>query len=458
MSTSDVLHRQLDRRLPTVVSGSGPYLVDDEGRRYLDASGGAAVSCLGHDHPRVVEAIARQASRVAFAHTSMLTNAPMEELAHRLIDAAPPGIARVAFLSGGSEAVEAALKLARQYFMEIGQPERRYVIARHQSYHGNTLGALSVSGHAARRAFYAPFLAQNVAHIPPCYAYRHQAPDETPEAYGLRAADALEAKILELGAGTVAAFIAEPIVGATLGAVPAVPGYFRRVREICDRHGVLFIADEVMCGMGRSGTLFAMEQEGAVPDLITVAKGLAAGYQPLGALLVGQRIVEAIAAGSGALAHGHTYMGHAIACAAGVAVFDAIREEGLLHNVRRLGGLLEDGLRARFGQHPHVGDIRGRGLLWALELVESRDDKRPFPRAARLHAAFKETAMRHGLICYPSGGTADGLEGDHVLLAPPYNAEPAHIEEIVELVGKALSTVLSAQLGSDEPTTEASGA
>jgi adenosylmethionine-8-amino-7-oxononanoate aminotransferase len=439
---SHVFYRQPKHRYPIAVRGEGIELIDRDGNRYLDASGGAAVSCLGHDHPRVISAIKAQIETLAYAHTSFFTTEPAEALADHLIERAPEGIDRVFYVSGGSEAVEAALKLARQYFVEIGQGERRSFIARRQSYHGNTLGALSVGGNAWRRRQFQPLLI-DVAHVSPCYAYRDLAEGETAEAYGRRLADELEATIQELGPDTVIAFVAEPVVGATMGAVPAVPDYFRVVREICDRYGMLLILDEVMCGMGRTGTLFACEQEGVRPDLVTVAKGLGAGYQPIGATLVSGAIHEAIVAGSGFPQHGHTYMAHPTACAAALAVQEAIVDEQLLGRVRLQGARLRELLNERLGAHPHVGDIRGRGLLLGLELVADRATKRPFAPERRLHARVKSEAMARGLMCYPNAGTIDGIRGDHVLLAPPYVVTDAELELIVERLAAAIDAALA---------------
>lgn len=434
---SHVLHRSLTQSYPTAVRGDGAYLIDSEGRRYLDASGGAAVSCLGHSDPEVIEAVRRQIGTLAYAHTSFFTSEPMEELADFLITRAPTGMRSVYFVSGGSEAVEAALKLARQYFVEIGQPQRTHLIARRQSYHGNTLGALATGGNAWRRQQFQPLLI-DVSHVSPCYAYRGQTEDETPEAFGERLAQELEAKILELGPEKVMAFVAEPVVGATLGAVTAVPGYFKRVREVCDRYGVLLILDEVMCGMGRTGSLFAVEQEGISADLITIAKGLGAGYQPIGATLVSQRIHDAIANGSGFFQHGHTYIGHATACAAALAVQKTIERRSLLPRVCDLGEKLQQRLRSALGEHPNIGDIRGRGLFQGLELVADRASKTPFPADAKLHARIKKAAMQEGLMCYPMGGTVDGRSGDHILLAPPFILEEAQLDELVEKLQSAV--------------------
>ena len=428
--------------LPVAVAGEGCYLIDAAGRRYLDGSGGAAVSCLGHSDPEVRAALHAQLDRLAFAHTGFFTSEPAEDLADLLVADAPPGIERVYLVSGGSEAVEAALKLARQYFVEIGQPGRHRVIARRQSYHGNTLGALAAGGNAWRRAPFAPLLIE-ASHVAPCYEYRDRNPDETAEAYGRRLADGLEAEILRLGPETVMAFVAEPVVGATMGAVPAVPGYLRRIRDICDRYGVLLILDEVMCGMGRTGHLYACTEDGVAPDMITVAKGLGAGYQPIGALLASGAIYDAIARGSGFFQHGHTYMGHAMAAAGAAAVLRAIKGRDLLARVEAMGARLDGALRERFGQHPHVGDIRGRGLFRGIELVADRETKAPFDPTRRLHARVKAAAMEAGLICYPMGGTIDGQRGDHILLAPPFIIAEDQIGELTDKLSRALDTALA---------------
>jgi len=439
-----VFHRHLRQEYPIAVAGDGPYLVDSRGKRYLDGSGGAAVSCLGHGHPAVVAAVREQVARLEYAHTSFMTSEPAEALADDLIAHAPAGLTHAYFVCGGSEGVEAALKMAVQYHAECGRPNKNRVIARWQSYHGNTLGALSAGGNRWRRAQFASLLI-DVSHIGECYAYRGQrATGESLEAYGLRTADELDAEIRRVGADHVAAFIAEPVVGATLGAVTAAPGYFKRIREICDRHDVLLILDEVMCGMGRTGTLHACEQEGVNPDLEIVAKGLGAGYQPIGAVLVHGKVVEAMRAGSGFFQHGHTYLGHPVACAAALAVQKAIRSEGLLANVTALGERLDALLRQRLGGHRHVGDIRGRGFFRGIELVADRASKAPLPPADKTHARIKAAAMERGLLCYPAGGTVDGAQGDHVLLAPPFNVSMAHLEELVDKLAAAIEQVLPA--------------
>ena len=437
-----ILHRSIHAKLPVAVAGRGVELFDADGKVYIDASGGAAVSCLGHGHPDVIAALHEQLDRLAYAHTGFFTTEVAEKLADRLVQDAPEGLDHVYLVSGGSEAIEAALKMARQYFVERGEPKRRHIIARRQSYHGNTLGALAAGGNEWRRAQFAPLLIET-HHIDPCFAYRYQQPDEADEEYGLRAANLLEEKLLELGPDEVIAFVAEPVVGATAGAVPPAPGYFRRIREICDRYGVLLILDEVMCGMGRTGTLYACEQDGVAPDLVTIAKGLGGGYQPIGAVLLAARIFEAFAGGSGFFQHGHTYMGHPMAAAAALAVQEVIRRDNLLANVRAMCDRLDERLRQRFGNHHHVGDIRGRGLFRGVELVADRATKEPFDPKLKLNARIKSEAMARGLMVYPMGGTIDGVRGDHVLLAPPFIVEERDIDEIVSRLGEAVDAAIA---------------
>jgi adenosylmethionine-8-amino-7-oxononanoate aminotransferase len=438
---SKVFHRNPRHAYPAAVRGEGVYLFDAAGKRYLDGSGGAAVSCLGHSDRKVIEAIERQLDKLPYVHSSFFTSEPMEALAEALIACAPKPLERVYFASGGSEAIEAALKMARQYFVEKGETGRRHVIARRQSYHGNTLGALAVGGNAWRRKPYEPLLIE-ATHVSPCYAYREKSSGESEAQYGERLAGELQAAIDRLGGGSVIAFVAETVVGATLGAVPAVPGYFKRIREICDRHGILLILDEVMCGMGRCGTLWAFEREGVVPDLVAIAKGLGAGYQPIGAVVVAKPVYDAIVSGSGYFQHGTTYLGHAAACAGALAVHHRLVHDGVLNRVKQMGEALEHALRGAFAEHPHVGDIRGRGLFWALELVEERASRRPFDPARRVHARLKQAALDGGLLCYPMPGTVDGQRGDHVLLAPPFIIEPAQIEELVAALKTAVRNAL----------------
>jgi len=440
-ASTHVFHRQLHHDLPVAVSGQGITLADANGRVYLDASGGAAVSCLGHGHPEVLAAMHAQVDRLAYAHTSFFTTEVAEELADVLIESAPEGMSHVYFVSGGSEAMEAALKMARQYFVEIGQPQRRHFVARRQSYHGNTLGALAVGGNAWRREQFRPLL-MDVAHVAPCYEYRDRRPDETPEAYGQRLVIELEETFVRLGPENVMAFVAETVGGATAGVLTPVPGYFKAIRALCDRHGILLILDEVMCGMGRTGTLHACEQEGVVPDILAIAKGLGGGYQPIGAMLVQARLVDVFKQGSGLFQHGHTYLGHAVACAAALAVQRVIQRDGLLAQVQARGQTLQGLLQQRFGGHDHVGDIRGRGLFWGVELVADRATRQWFDPALKLHARIKRQAMALGLMVYPMSGTVDGRCGDHILLAPPFISSEAELTQIVALLGVAVDQAI----------------
>jgi len=437
-----IFGRHTKEQLPTVVAGDGVWLIDHEGRKYLDGCGGAAISALGHSNTRVLAAAKAQLDKIAFAHTSFFTSEPAERLADKLVELAPAGIKRVYLVSGGSEAVEAAIKLARQYFLEIGQPERSQVISRWQSYHGNTLGALAAGGNRWRRAQFEPLLATAMHQIDPCHYWRWGEPGESEFDYGQRVANQLESKILQLGPESVAAFFAEPVVGATMGAVPAVAGYFQRIREICDTYGVLLVLDEVMCGAGRTGTFFASEHEDIVPDMVCMAKGLGAGVQAIGAMLCSEKIYNAIRDGSGFFQHGHTYMGHPVAAATGLAVLHEIEQRDLLANVRLMGDYLFDALNARFGQNPFVGDIRGRGLFIGLELVADKQSKKPFDPGLKLHKQIKKAAMNEGLMVYPYGGTIDGKSGDHILLAPPYIISRAELDMLVERLDVALNKAL----------------
>ncbi|AUQ59626.1 aminotransferase class-III [Phaeobacter inhibens] len=438
---SHVFPRHTKAVLPTAVAGDGCYLIDANGKRYFDGSGGAAVSCLGHSDAEVIAAIQAQVGKLAFAHTGFMTSEPAEALADLLISQAPGDLNRVYFVSGGSEATEAAIKLARQYHLERGDSARRHVIARRQSYHGNTLGALAAGGNAWRRQQFAPLLI-DISHIAPCYEYVDRGEGESRYDYGQRVANELEAEILRLGPETVMAFMAEPVVGATSGAVPAVEGYFKRIREICDRYGVLLILDEVMCGMGRTGHLFACEADGIAPDILCIAKGLGAGYQPIGAMLCSRQIYDAIEGGSGFFQHGHTYIGHPVATAAGLAVVRALLDRGLVKRSAEMGETLHAALVARFGQHPHVGDLRGRGLFRGIELVADRESKMPFDPGLGIAGKLKKAAFEAGLICYPMAGTRDGRNGDHILLAPPFILSEDQIGEITDKLEVALDQVL----------------
>lgn len=437
-----ILHRGIGGKLPRAASAQGVYITDTTGRRYLDGSGGAAVTSVGHAHPEVLAAMRSQIDSLCYAHTSFFTTDAAEELAEKLVALAPAGLDYVYLVSGGSEAVEAALKMARQYFVEINQPQRRHIIARRQSYHGNTIGALATGGNAMRRQQFQPLLPET-HHVSPCYAYRDKGNDETPEAYAARLADELETKIEELGPDCVMAFVAEPVVGATLGAVAAEADYFKRIRKICDQYGVLLILDEVMCGMGRTGTMFACEQEGITPDILTIAKGLGGGYQPIGAVMLSSAIFDSFAKGSGLFQHGHTYLGHPVAAAAANKVVEIIARPETLANVNAMGERLQRGLEAALGASAYVGDIRGRGLFRGIELVADREQKTPFDPARKIHAKIKRQAMARGLISYPMGGTIDGIYGDHILLAPPYTIEPAEIDLLIKRITQAIDAAIA---------------
>ena len=438
---SHVLHRNLKREPPRASSGDGPYVIDSDGKRYLDGCGGAAVSCLGHSHPALIAAAQRQIETLPYAHTSFFTTDVMEELADTLV-AWAPGMGKVLLVSGGSEAIEAALKLSRQYFVEKGESGRHLFIARRQSYHGNTLGALAVGGNEWRRKHFSALMVPG-NHISPCIAYRGMHAGESAEQYGLRVAGELRDKILQLGPDRVAAFVAETVVGATAGAAPAVPGYFTRIREICDEYGILLILDEVMCGTGRTGTMMAYEQEGIVPDIVTMAKGLAAGYQPIGAVLCRREITDVLKSGSGFFQHGHTFMGHATAVATSLATLKVIQQEKLLQNVMKQGRAIRAQLQEELGEHAHVGDIRGRGLFIGVEFVADRGTREALDPANKTHNLVQKQAFDNGLMCYGMGGTIDGRGGDHVLIAPPYNIGDKHAEELVEKFAASVNAVFA---------------
>lgn len=444
---SKVMQRTSRLNLATIATGDGVFLIDKAGNRYLDACGGAAVSCLGHSNQRVKQAIIDQVNAVPYAHTGFFTNEPQEQLAEELIQSSQGDFSQVYFVSGGSEAIETALKLTRQYFLEQGKESKQIFIARKKSYHGNTLGALAVGGNQWRRKPFAPLL-MDVHHISACYEYRDQQENESNYAYGMRIANELEEKILELGANNVAAFVAETVVGATTGATTAPQGYFKRIREICDKYDVLLILDEIMCGMGRTGYLHACEHEGIQGDLQTIAKGIAAGYQALGAVLITDKIVTAIDNGSGFFQHGHTYIGHPTACAAGLATQLEIRECDLLNNVKKQGIYLVEALKDKIKMIPeleqYIGDIRGRGLFLGIELVADKKTKKVFEPSLKLHAKIKSKAMENKLMVYPMGGTIDGLNGDHVLLAPPFIIDNDHVEQISERLTKAMFSAIKA--------------
>ena len=445
VAASYLLHRTVRDRPDLAVSGEGLWLTLEDGRKVIDASGGAAVACLGHGNRRVADAIGKQAAKLAYVHTGFFTSEPAEQLAELLLADKPGALSRAFFVSSGSEAMEGALKLARQYFVELGQPNRTRFISRRQSYHGNTLGALASGGNHARRIPYEPILSSVFSHVSPCFPYHYRGAGESDQVYVARLETELEAEFQRLGPENVIAFCAEPVVGATAGCVTALPGYFPAVRRVCDRHGALLILDEVMCGMGRTGTTHAWEQEGVTPDIQTIGKGLGGGYQPIAGILVAERVVSALSAGSGSFVHGHTYQAHPIACLAALEVQRIIGEQELLANVRAMGRLLEERLRERFATHPNVGDIRGRGLFFALEFVEDRAARRPFESRLQIHEQIKRRALANGVAIYPTGGSVDGMHGDHLLVAPPYTCERSELDLIVERLHKAVTEVFEEQ-------------
>ena len=436
-----VFYRNPFADYPMVARGEGAYLIDKKGKKYLDACGGAVVSSIGHGVKEVVDALKAQLDSVEFAHTSQFTNPAQEELAGLLAELAPGGINHAYFVSGGSEAVESAIKMARAYWVQMGRPEKWMVIGREQSYHGNTLGALAAGGNPWRRALYEPMLYQR-PRVAPCFCYRCPF-NKDPAHCALECAEDLERAILEVGPEKVSAFIAEPVVGATAGALVPHDGYFRRIREICDRYDILLIADEVMTGMGRTGKWFAMRHWGVVPDMICLAKGLAAGYVPIGATLVHDRIVDTFHNRRNVFQHGHTYMGHPLAAAAGVAVIRYIKQHGLIEKSEKMGEELMRRLREALGAHPNVGDIRGKGLFIGVEFVADRATKAPLEPELGFARLLGDTAFGLGLIVYPMSGTIDGRHGDHVLIAPPFVITKAQTGRLVELLVKALDQSLA---------------
>ncbi|KAM0557991.1 hypothetical protein ACHAPJ_005157 [Fusarium lateritium] len=442
------LHAKINTPPPRIVKGQGCWLETQEGHRVLDASSGAAVVSIGHDEPRVKEAIIAQLDKVAYCYNPFFTTEAAEKISSFLTESTNGAMSKVFVVSSGTEAVEAALKIARQYFTELPtpQPSRTRFIARRQSYHGNTLGSLAVGGHRARRGVYEPILAPNVSHVSPCYPYREMKVGETEQQYVDRLAKELDDEFHRVGPDTVCAFIAETVSGTSLGCAPPVPGYFKAIKEVCDRHGALVIMDEVMSGMGRTGTLHAWEQEGVVPDLQTVAKGLGAGYMPVGALLVGNKVADTLTQGSGAFSHSQTYQGHPVACAAAYAVQTVMKEDNMLQNVREMGKVLGEKLKERLANHKHIGDIRGRGLYWGLEFVVDKESKEPFPLKEQIAGKLHKTGLGpdHGVSLIPATGNIDGVQGDMLIVSPPFTITKEEIEMLVDKVEKVVTSVLGA--------------
>ncbi|KAH0551231.1 hypothetical protein GP486_007462 [Trichoglossum hirsutum] len=449
---SAILHRDLHQDPSKVVRASGNYLTLSNGQVVLDATGGAAVSCIGHGSQRVKNAIAAQLDETAYCHSLFFTSSGAEGLARVLVDSTHGEMAKAFIVSSGSEAMEAAMKLARQYYLEISpaQPQRTRFIARNESYHGTTLGALSMSGHRARRAKFEPMLLDNVSRVSACNTYRGMRGSETVEDYVARLSQELDDEFQRVGPDTVCAFVAEPVVGAALGCVPSPPGYFKAMKAICKKYGALLIMDEVMCGMGRCGTFHAWEHEGMVPDIQTIGKGLGGGYAPIAAILMNHRVLDGLDKGSGSFVHGQTYQGHPVSCAAALEVQKIIREESLVENVRVMGDYLSSSLKARIGNHPNVGDIRGRGLFWGIEFVKCKASREPFPAAAKIANTISTRAIdpKYSMTTYPGTGTADGYVGDHVLLAPAYNVTHDIIDKIVDTMGAVIEEVFQEISGS----------
>ncbi|KAI9043987.1 aminotransferase, class III [Aspergillus affinis] len=444
---SAVLHRHTHFVPKKAVGGKGSYIFLEDGTKFLDSTGGAAVSCLGHGHEKVSQAVIQQIEQLSYCHSAFFGTNVAEELARFLTDSTGGRLSKLYVVSSGSEAVEAALKLARQYYLElpVPQPQRTRFIGRSPSYHGITLGALGAGGHVLRREPFEPLLAQNTSHVSPCYAYRGKLDGESDADYVARLAAELDAEFQRVGPQNVCAFIAETVVGAALGAVPPVPGYLSAIKAICTKHGALFILDEVMSGMGRTGTLHAWETESVVPDLQTIGKGLGGGYVPVSGVLIGDEIVRTLDRGTGVFRHGQTYQGHPISCAAALATQRVIREEGLLENVRVLGRYLGERLMERVGGCKYVGDVRGRGLFWGIEFVQDRTTKEPFPTSANVAFQIQETGLdpAFAISLYTASGTVDGTRGDHVLLAPPYNVTREEIDLIVEKTGRVIESVFA---------------
>jgi adenosylmethionine-8-amino-7-oxononanoate aminotransferase len=441
---SALFPRNFRKDLPIAVRGEGSWIITADGRRLLDASGQAAVVNIGHGVAEIGRAMAEQASQIAFAHTTQFHSTSAEKLAERLLALAPPNFrdgGRVYFTSGGSEATETAIKLARQYWLERGDSKRFRVVSRRQSYHGSTLGAMSVSGNVGRRAPYQPLLAE-WGHIAPCFCY-HCPFDLKFPGCGLACANDLEPLLqTSAPAANVAAFIFEPVVGATLGAAAPPDGYVARISEICRRHNILLIADEIMSGMGRTGKPFAVQHWNVEPDLILVGKGIASGYAPLGAVLVSRKVVEAFERGTGTFQHGFTYQAHPVATAAGNAVLDFIESQKLFERVQLTAQQLRSHLK-QLESHPHVGEIRGLGLLFGIEFVKDKSTREPFPREENVAEKIRQAALAENVLTYPSQGCVDGIRGDHVLLAPPFVLTPAESEIIARALGAALARVFS---------------
>ncbi|RAK78519.1 aminotransferase, class III [Aspergillus fijiensis CBS 313.89] len=442
---SAVLHRDTQHIPKKAIGGKGCYIYLEDGTKFLDSTGGAAVACLGHGHEEIQQAITDQMNQLSYCHSAFFSTEASEELGRFLAESTGGQLSKAFIVSSGSEAIEAALKLARQYFLELStpQPQRTRFIARKPSYHGVTLGALSVGGHTTRRQPFEPLLSTNTSHVSPCYPYRGKNANESDTDYVARLAAELEAEFQRVGPENVCAFVMETVVGASLAALPPLPTYLPAIQRIVHKHGALLILDEVMSGMGRCGTLHAWEPEGVVPDLQAIGKGLGGGYAPVSGLLIHEKVVRVLDAGTGVFRHGQTYQGHPVGCAAALAVQKVIQRDNLLENVRRMGTYLGQKLTERLGTHPHVGDVRGRGLFWGVEFVRDKATKEPFSPEAKVAGLVQEMGMdpRFGISLYAGNGTMDGVRGDHVLLAPPYNVTQEEVDLIVRKTGEVVEAV-----------------
>ncbi|KAH8901121.1 aminotransferase class 3 [Thozetella sp. PMI_491] len=440
-----LLHRSLLERPHTVTRASRSYLYLEDGRKVLDACGGAAVAILGHGHPEVLDAVMDQMRKVSYVHTVAYTTESAEALANWIIGSRRTGfdhgLAKAYFIGSGSEANDAAMKCARQYWFEKGETQRKFFISRQQAYHGNTIGAMSVSSLVGRKIPYQDVLLPNVAFVSPADAYHGKRAGETDESFVQRLMDELEAEILRLGPENVISFIGETVSGAALGSMPAPPGYWRAVRAMCDKYGILLHLDEIMCGAGRTGSYFAFEQEGMRPDIVTIGKGLGGGYAPIAGMLINDKIVDSLRKGTSAFNHGHTYQAHPVSCAAALAVQRVLERDHLIERVAASADGLEAALRKTFANCAYVGDIRGRGFFWTLEFVKNKETKEPFERSVNFGPKVQNTAFELGVALYPGAGTVDGVRGDHITIAPPYMASNEELKIAVSLLKKAYDIV-----------------
>ncbi|CAA21908.1 Aspartate aminotransferase family protein [Schizosaccharomyces pombe] len=433
-----------NHRPPTVVRAEGVYLYLEDGTRIMDATGGAAVACLGHGNKEVIDAMHKQSEKVCYIHSMGFSNEPADKLANLLVSEHPDVFARAYFANSGSEAVETCLKLILQYWQLVGEKQRCHIIARKQGYHGNTLFALSVGGMKPRKQPYEGVFSHTTSHVSPCFEYRYKENGETTEEYVARLAKELEDEILRVGPEKVAAFVAETVSGACTGCATPVPGYFKAMRKVCDKYGVIFYLDEVMSGIGRTGTMHAWEQEGVTPDIQSIAKCLGGGYQPISGALVGHRIMNVFEQKDAAMAGFFTYQAHPIACSAALAVQTILRRDHLVERAAEMGKYLSEKLHETFDSHPNVGNIRGRGLFWGLEIVKDKATKECFPPEYKVGSLANKIGCEHGVFVYPGMGTIDGTRGDHVLLAPPYIITREQIDELVEALSKTITSTVAA--------------